>query len=38
MGIDKRKMIVLLLFDFSKAFDTVSLYRVLRVMQGMGFS
>ena len=38
MGIDKRKMTVLLLFDFSKAFDTISPYRLLKVMQGMGFS
>ena len=38
MGIDKKKMTVLLLFDFSKAFDTISPCRLLRVMRDMGFS
>ena len=33
-----RTMTILLLFDFSKAFDTISTGRLLRVMSGMGFS
>ena len=37
-NIDKRKLTILLLFDFSKAFDTISTVRLLRVMEGMGFS
>ena len=31
-------MTILLLFDFSKAFDTISPSRLLRVMSRMGFS
>ena len=31
-------MTILLFFDFSKAFDTISPGRLLRVMSGMGFS
>ena len=31
-------MTILFLFDFSKAFDTISPGRLLRVMSGMGFS
>ena len=31
-------MTILFLFDFSKAFDTISPVRLLRVMEGMGFS
>ena len=35
---DKRKLTFLLLFDFSKAFDTILSSGLLRVMEGMGFS
>ena len=37
-NIDKRKMTILLLFDFSIAFDTISPSRLLRIMRDMGFS
>ena len=37
-NIDRQKMTIFLLFDFSKAFDTISPGRLLRVMSGMGFS
>ena len=37
-NIDRQKMTILLLFDFSKAFDTNSLGSLLRVMSGMGVS
>ena len=37
-NIDKRKLTIILLFDFSKAFDTISPSRLLRVMGSMGFS
>ena len=35
-NIDKGKMTILLLFDFSKAFDTISPSRLLRIMRDMG--
>ena len=35
-NIDNRKLTILLLFDFSKVFDTISPGRLLRVMRGMG--
>ena len=37
-NIVRQNMTILLLFDFSKAFDTISPGRLLRVMSGMGFS
>ena len=37
-NIDKQKLTILLLFDFSKAFDTISPSRLLRKMRDMGFS
>ena len=37
-NINNRNLTILLLFDFSKAFDTISPGRLLRVMRGMGFS
>ena len=36
-NIDKHKMTILLLFDFSKAFDTISPGRLLRIMRGWAF-
>lgn len=37
--IDRKKVITwLLLFDFSKAFDTISLSRLLRILRDLGFS
>ena len=38
MGIDKKRMTILLLFDFSKAFDTISPHKLLKIMKDMGFS
>ena len=35
---DKRLLTILLLFDFSKVFDTISPSRLLRKLMGMGFS
>ena len=37
-NIDERTITILLLFDFSKAFDTISPSRLLRIMRDMGFS
>ena len=37
-GIDKKYVTLLLLFDFSKAFDTISPYRLLERLRLMGFS
>ncbi|XP_015117961.1 uncharacterized protein LOC107041750 [Diachasma alloeum] len=37
-GIDRRELTMLLLFDFSKAFDSVSHVRLLRKLVGYGFS
>ena len=38
MAIDKKKVTLLLLFDFSKAFDTVSPSKLLRKLRQLGFS
>ena len=38
MTIDKKKVTLLLLFDFNKAFDTVSPYKLLRKLRQLGFS
>ena len=37
-GIDKKYVTLLLLFDFSKAFDTISSFRLLGRLRLMGFS
>ena len=38
MAIDKKKVTLLLLFDFSKVFDTVSPSKLLRKLRQLGFS
>ena len=37
-NIDKRKMTILRLFDFSKAFDTISRSKLVKMMIDVGFS
>ena len=38
IGINEKTVIFLLLFDFSKAFDTISPSRLIRKLRDMGFS